>query len=208
MLRRALIVSIFLSLITYAASAQGTPEKSVTAIKGPIGHVLIHPLFKADYMCAEHWEGQLAYAGDDLGSDCIVYGGLAGNAKSGFSRAFRSDGKTNEDWFGWMEPVLAPFDATVAKIHINPVVNEPGQLGKPPASFVLFKHDDGTMVLMAHVADIAIKVGEKVTAGQPFARVGNNGFGRSPHVHVGAWKEKTPLQIRFDLRAMGKLKEK
>jgi hypothetical protein len=194
--------------ITSAASAQGVPEKSEMAAKtAPIDYVLIHPLFKADYMCGEHWEGQLAYTGDDLGSDCVVTGGLPADGKTGFSRVYRSDGRSNEDWYGWMEPVLAPFDGTVVRIHINPVVNNPGQLGKPPASFVLFRNDDGTMVLIAHVADITVKDGDRVTAGQPFAKVGNNGFGRSPHIHVGAWRERTPLQIRFDLRAMGKIRK-
>lgn len=209
MLRRAFYVPILLSLITIAVTGQGTLEKSDgTAKSSIVGHVLIHPLFKAYYMCGEHWAGQLAYVGDDLGSDCIITGGLPADGKSGFSKAYRTDGQTNEDWYGWMEPVLAPFTGTVARTHVNSVVNQPGQLGKPPASFVLFKHDDGTMVLIAHVTDIIVKEGDKVTAGQPFAKVGNNGFGRSPHIHVGAWREKTPLQIRFDLMAMGKLRGK
>ena len=208
MLGRAFFVSVLLSLLTITVSAQGVPEKSDgIANSAAVGHVLIHPLFSAYYMCGEHWVGQLAYIGDDLGSDCIITGGLPADGKSGFSKAYRTDGKTNEDWYGWMEPVLAPFDGTVVRTHINPIVNSPGQLGKPPASFVLFKHDDGTMVLIAHVTDITVKVGDKVTAGQPFAKVGNNGFGRSPHIHVGAWRDKTPLQIRFDLRAMGKIKK-
>lgn len=173
-----------------------------------IGQAMIHPLFKVSYSCSEHWEGQLPYPGDALGSDCIVYGGLPADGRSGFVRAFRTDGLANEDWYGWGETVLAPFDSTVEKININPVVNKPGQLGKPPASFVVFKHADGTMVLLAHVADVLVKEGDTVKGGQPFARVGNNGYGRAPHIHVGAWRGKTPLQIRFDLRAMGKLNKK
>ena len=179
-----------------------------TAGDAPIEQVTIHPIFTAHYSCSEHWEGQLPHPGDALGADCIVYGGMAADGKSGFMRAFKTDGSTNEDWYGWGETVLAPFDATVEKININPVVNKPGQLGKPPASFVVFKHADGTMVLLAHVADVTIKEGDTVKAGQPFAKVGNNGYGRAPHIHVGAFRGKTPLQIRFDLRAMGKLQKK
>ncbi|MBK9162822.1 MAG: M23 family metallopeptidase [Acidobacteria bacterium] len=195
-------------LLAVSVSAQSPEPAAPPAKSDAIGFALIHPLFNADYMCSEHFEGQLKYPGDDLGADCIVTGGLSADESSGFSKAYKTDGKTNEDWYGWKETVLAPINGTVARIHINPVVNKPGEMGKPPASFVVFKHDDGLMVLVAHVADVTVKEGDKVTAGQPFAKVGNNGFSRSPHIHIGAWREKTPLQIRFDLRAKGLLRKK
>ena len=31
-----------------------------------------------------------------------------------------------------------------------------------------------------------------------------NGYSRFPHLHVGAWIGDSPLQIRFDLAAMGR----
>ncbi|MGE3465344.1 MAG: M23 family metallopeptidase, partial [Pyrinomonadaceae bacterium] len=186
-----------------AKTEQTTPTETA-----PIEYLMIHPIVKSYFMCGEHWEGQLKYQGDALGADCMVTGGLSADESSGFSKPYKTDGKTNEDWYGWMEPVLAPISGTVARVNINPVVNKPGELGKPPASFVVFKHDDGTMVLIAHVAEITVKEGDKVIAGQPFAKIGNNGFGRNPHVHIGAWRDKTPLQIRFDLRAAARLHNK
>ena len=200
-----LVVFALAAVCTYSQ----TPEPiGKTAMDGPIEQAAIHPIFTAHYSCSEHWEGQLPYPGDALGADCIVYGGMAADGKSGFMRAFKTDGLTNEDWYGWGEPVLAPFDSTIAKININPVVNKPGQTGKPPASFVVFKHSDGTMVMVGHVAYITVKEGDAVKAGQAFAKVGNNGFGRAPHIHIGAWRGKTPLQIRFDIRALGKMRQK
>ena len=205
---KPLIAAIFISAFSLANWAQTpTPEPAANkpASTAPIEAVIIHPLFAANYACSEHWEGQLKYPGDSLGSDCMVFGGLAADGGSGFSKTYKTDGLTNEDWYGWGEAVLAPFDSVVEKIHINPVVNTPGKLGKPPASFVIFKHSDGTRVMLAHVADVSVKEGDPITAGKPFGKVGNNGFGRAPHIHVGAWREKTPLQIRFDLRAAGEL---
>ncbi len=211
-MRNGSFASVIILSLSIIASAQAQPQVTSAPqgeVSAPIELVTIHPLFTASYACSEHWEGQLKYPGDSLGSDCIVFGGLPADGKSGFSKSYKTDGKTNEDWYGWGEPVLAPFDSTVERVHINPVVNNPGALGKPPASFVLFKHSDGTRVLLAHVAEITVKAGDTVTAGQPVAKVGNNGFGRAPHIHVGAWRDKTPLQIRFDLRAAAKLhKEK
>jgi murein DD-endopeptidase MepM/ murein hydrolase activator NlpD len=60
-------------------------------------------------------------------------------------------------------------------------------------------------VLVAHVTDVTVRVGDLVDAGAPVAKMGNNGFGRNPHIHVGAWRDETPLQIRFDLRAAANL---
>lgn len=201
------LLTIAFALLSTTLSVAQAPEPIKPPAEAPIEQVTIHPLFAADYGCSEHWEGQLAYPGDALGSDCFVYGGSL--AKDiGFLKPFRTDGSTNEDWYGWGQTVLAPIDSVVARINVNPVVNKPGQMGKGASTFVVFKHADGTMVMVGHVADITVKEGDKVAAGQPFAKVGNNGFSRAPHIHVGAWRGKTPLQIRFDLRALAKLRNK
>lgn len=204
---RIFILSIVLLLLTVAATAQ-TPEKAPrSGQETPIGEVTIYPLFAADFTCAEHWEGQLPYLGDALGSDCQVEGGDI-NGDTGFLKFYKTNGAANEDWYSWGQDVLAPFDATVFKVNVNPVVNKPGKMGSGPASMVIFKRDDGTMVMIGHLQQIKVKEGDKVKAGQAFAKVGNNGFSRVPHIHIGAWRDETPLQIRFDLRAMGKLRSK
>ena len=178
------------------------PDPSV-----PIESVLLHPLFAADFVCSEHHEGQLPYLGDALGSDCMVMGGLGDDGTSGFMSPYRSDGKTNADWYGWQAPVLAPIAGTVDRVHVNPVLNTPGEMGRPPATLVLLTGADGTHVMLAHLADVTVKQGDTVKAGQPLGVVGNNGFARAPHIHIGAWRGTTPLQIRFDLRAMAALRE-
>jgi hypothetical protein len=200
-----LFAALILTLSFAAAAQEPAKPAEKVAQTGPIESATIHPLFSASYACSEHWEGQLKYPGDSLGSDCIVFGGLPTDGQTGFVKAYKTDGMTNEDWYGWGEPVLAPFDSVVERVNINPVVNKPGSLGKPPASFVIFKHADGTRVMLGHVTDVTVKAGDPVIAGQPIAKVGNNGFGRAPHIHVGAWRDKTPLQIRFDLRAAGRM---
>ena len=63
-------------------------------------------------------------------------------------------------------------------------------------------------VVYAHVRDVVVSIGDPVKAGDVVAKVGNNGYSRHPHIHIGAWKGDTPLQIRFDLNVMGRqLKE-
>ena len=141
----------------------------------------------------------LQYVGDALGSDCIIQGGDVTDA-GGFVRTFRTDGSTNEDWYGWNAEVLAPFDGTVARIRINEVVNQPGQLGRPPASMIVFQRRRRRSPSATPMCRTCWSPrGDTVTAGQVVAHVGNNGYGRSPHIHIGAWKDSTPYQIRWDL---------
>lgn len=164
------------------------------------GQVLAHPPVDGSYQCSEHPEGQLPALGDALGTDCIVTELVEVEGRT-WSRAWRGEGLENEDWFGWRESVLAPCDCEVVRVNVNPVVNQPGILGEPPASFVVFRAPDGTHLLYAHVREVEVEAGDRVRRGEPFARIGNNGFGRSPHLHIGAWRDGEPLQIRWDLRA-------
>ncbi|GAB4534236.1 MAG: hypothetical protein Tsb0010_14630 [Parvularculaceae bacterium] len=171
----------------------------------PIGQALIHPPFTQPYACSEHWEGQLRHRGDALGADCFVTGPVETPDGGRFWSPYRNAGFENEDWFSFGADVLAPFDGEVVRIAINEVENKPGALGQPPATFVIFESDDGVSVLIAHLADLEVATGDRVRAGEAFAKVGNNGFGRNPHIHIGAWRGEEPLQIRHDLRAAGRL---
>jgi hypothetical protein len=161
----------------------------------------LHPPVASTFTVLEHPAGQLGHLGDALGADCAVV-----DFVGGWVQAYRTDGASNEDWFGWREPLLAPFDGSVVSIRDNPVVNEPGAIGSPPAAAVTFlRADDGLHVVYAHVQDVEVTVGSVVRRGEAVARIGNNGMCRHPHVHVGAWSGDSPLQIRFDLEALGQL---
>lgn len=166
--------------------------------------VLAHPPFTGYYQCGEHYEGQFKFKGDALGSDCVVAELVTEDGRT-WSRTHRGDGRRNEDWFGWNAELLSPCDCTVVKLHLNPVTNLPGVLGKPPASHLVLERADGVRFLLAHLQAPTVAPGDAVRAGQPIARVGNNGYGRVPHVHVGAWRGELPLQIRWDQRAMNQV---
>ncbi|HEX8449651.1 MAG TPA: M23 family metallopeptidase [Allosphingosinicella sp.] len=71
---------------------------------------------------------------------------------------------------------------------------------------LVLRRDDGTAVMLGHVADVAVAVGDRVKSGQPIARVGNNGPARAPHIHIGAYRGRVPLQIRWDQKAMARLR--
>lgn len=171
---------------------------------GPIEAVMIAPVFSQPFACGEHDAGEEAIVGDALGTDCQISGGILDKNRS-FARLYRTDGKTNEDWFSWGADVLAPIDGEVIGLLPNPRVNQPGTKGKPPAGMIQIKRPDGLVVVIAHVTDFAVALGDRVKSGQKVAKVGNNGPSFAPHVHVGASRGVVPLQIRWDQRAMAKL---
>ena len=145
--------------------------------------VLAHPPFAGYYHCGEHYDGQFQYLGDALGTDCLVSRLVTEDGRT-WSRQHRGDGRRNEDWYGWNAELLSPCDGKVVKLHLNPVTNDPGVLGKPPASHLVIERADGTRFLLAHIQHPSVTVGDTVKAGQPIARVGNNGYGRLPHLHI------------------------
>jgi hypothetical protein len=162
--------------------------------------VVLHPPIAGRFTCLEHPAGELAHLGDALGVDCTAV-----RHDGAWIRAHNGDGLANSDWYSWRQPLLAPCASTVEACRLNPVTNAPGSLGAPPASCITFRRADHVRVVYAHVQEVEVDVGDSVTAGQPVARIGNNGMAWHPHVHVGAWRAETPLQIRFDLMALGRL---
>lgn len=53
--------------------------------------------------------------------------------------------------------------------------------------WVRIRHDDGTVTVYGHVDTYLVSVGQRVTAGQQIATVGNRGQSTGPHLHFEAW---------------------
>ena len=188
-----------------------------------IKSVSIHPPVAAEFTCSEHAVGQQPQPGNALGADCSVVRYNAGPTGR-FPSYYSDDGIENQDWYSWEEPLLAPFKAVVKLTHINQTTNIPGKRGEGRASGILFERlgsKKPVQILYAHVQDIKVARGDTVNAGDVVARIGNNGYSWFPHVHIGALEgglmkltrqeikpsDITPLQLRFDLKAMGDLIE-
>lgn len=164
--------------------------------------VTIQAIHEESFSCMEHWDGLFGgQIGDALGTDCIIQEFVGGDNRY-FMRSFKAQGLKNSDWFGYKQDVLAPCDCAIEKIHINPVTNKPGIMTPGRASSIVFRKPDNTKIVLAHVVDVSVKEGQKVIAGMKVAKVGNNGYSRSPHIHVAAWKGNVPLQIQFDQKTL------
>ena len=77
--------------------------------------------------------------------------------------------------------------------------------GKQPESgqhnHIMIKHDDGTVAFYAHLKkdSILVKVGERVSHGQPIAKSGNSGNTQGlPHLHFGVY-QTWPAKEGFDV---------
>jgi hypothetical protein len=169
-------------------------------MKTNIEEVLLHPTHNRFFITGEHPEGQLEHIGDAIGRDTIIVKWV-----NGWTRMYKNDGQRNEDWYGWRQDVLAPYDGIVESVRENTKVNQPGEHQADKAGCITFLRNDGVRVAYGHVMDVIVNEGDTVKAGQAVAKVGNNGTSWNPHIHIGAWHGQTPLQIRFDLEAMGKL---
>lgn len=203
-MRAMRISACLLALLVLAGCA--TSSSSTTPAPPAIEAVEVHPIFATWFLANEHYEGQLGELGDALGADCFVARLVEEQGRT-WLRAYRGDGARNEDWYGWRAEVLAPISGEVVKIHENGHTNEPGSFVPGIASYVVLRRDDGTHVLVAHLQELAVHEGDRIPAGQPIGRVGNNGNSRHPHIHLGAWRDGRPLQLRFDLRAMAALRQ-
>lgn len=205
MIKSDLMVMLLLLMMSAQTAQSPAPvfEHPPEAIEpsGPIEAVLLHPVFREPFTCGEHAAGERAIAGDSLGTDCQVLGDTRGKNRS-FGRLYRTDGRTNEDWYSWGAEVLSPTDGVLIGLVHNTSVNVPGSKGKPPAGLMQIRRADGIVIMLGHLDNFSVAVGEKVRAGQPVAKVGNNGPSYAPHVHVGASRGSTPFQIRWDQRAM------
>ena len=63
---------------------------------------------------------------------------------------------------------------------------------------VMVSQDDGGETLYAHVSEVHVSVGERVSSGQVIARVGNTGRSTGPHLHLEVkygGKNHDPLKL-------------
>ncbi len=166
----------------------------------------LYPPLTGFLTCIDHWEGQLSELGDALGKDCFTQKMINRGGRIWLG-AYKRDGYRNEDWYTYQAEVHAPISGVVKTVSRSAGKNSPGSMGEGLASKIVIVRDDGFHVVLAHLERIDVKEREQVTRGQVVGNVGNNGFSRHPHLHIGAWRNNKPLPIDFDLSEMAYLNE-
>jgi murein DD-endopeptidase MepM/ murein hydrolase activator NlpD len=190
-------------VLVTAARADGLlPPPAGKKLHGLPKQIVLGPIYKERHFCSEHtatsWD-----LGDSLGTDCIIVSDWG----HGFPKFYRTNGKTNQDWYGWHADVLAPVNGRVVGVFTNNVENTPGTFGKGQASAIQIVTPRNQLLILVHVTNIRVAPGEFVKMGQVIAQVGNSGIADAPHTHVGAYDLNTdlPLQIRWNLAEQARL---
>ncbi len=102
-------------------------------------------------------------------------------------RSFKTDGKTNEDYYAFGQALVAPCNAEVVSVTEGVKDNNPGEMnpGQVTGNTVILKTAAGEYILMAHfkMGSINVKKGESVQKGQLLGLCGNSGNSSEPHLH-------------------------
>lgn len=107
------------------------------------------------------------------------------NNKEG--KSFKTNGKTNEDYYAFGQPIIAPCDGEVVLAVDGVKDNIPGVLNPVyvPGNSILIKTKNQEYVFFAHFKQNTIKVkqGDVVKQGQLLGLCGNSGNSSEPHLH-------------------------
>lgn len=99
----------------------------------------------------------------------------------------RGEGRTNEDYYCWGRPIVAPAAGTVVTARDGLPDNVPGQMDPtvPPGNHVVIDHGQDEFSFLAHLREGSVRVaaGDRVAPGDTLGVCGNSGNSSEPHLH-------------------------
>jgi len=102
-------------------------------------------------------------------------------------KSFKTDGKTNEDYYAFGKELIAPCDAEVVLSVDGIKDNIPGELNPIyiPGNTVILKTENNEFLVFAHFKQnsIVVKQGQKVKQGELLGLCGNSGNSSEAHLH-------------------------
>jgi murein DD-endopeptidase len=118
-------------------------------------------------------------------------------------RLLHDDPKSNTNYYGYGAEILAVANARVASLKDGLPENSGTTEGSERkitienvlGNYIVLDLGDNHFAVYAHLqpGSISVKVGDKVTAGQPIARLGNSGNSDAPHLHFQVVNGNSPL---------------
>jgi murein DD-endopeptidase MepM/ murein hydrolase activator NlpD len=101
--------------------------------------------------------------------------------------SFKTNGKTNEDFYAFNKELLAPCDGTVVSVVDGIKDNQSGVLNPLhiPGNTVIIQNTNNEYLFFAHFKQnsIVVKQGQKIKQGQLLGLCGNSGNSSEPHLH-------------------------
>lgn len=102
-------------------------------------------------------------------------------------RSYRTNGRSNVDYYAFGEKIIAPADATVVLAVDGVADNIPGQVNTMyiPGNAVMLKTANNEYLFFAHLKQntVNVKEGDMIKQGQLLGRCGNSGNSSEPHLH-------------------------
>jgi murein DD-endopeptidase MepM/ murein hydrolase activator NlpD len=102
-------------------------------------------------------------------------------------KSFKTDGKTNEDYYAFGKELIAPCNAEVVLVVDGVKDNIPGELNPvyEPGNTVILKTENNEFLFFAHFKhnSIMVKQGQKVKQGELLGLCGNSGNSSEAHLH-------------------------
>ena len=100
---------------------------------------------------------------------------------------FEGDATTNEQFYCFGQPVLAPADGTVVRVVNDIGDNAPGKPSQetPNGNMILMSHGNNEYSLLTNLKQNSVKLkhGDAVKQGDPVGECGNSGASPAPKVH-------------------------
>lgn len=132
-------------------------------------------------------------------------------------KSFKTDGKTNEDYYVFGKEIFSPCDATVVQVITGVKDNVPGKLNPQQltGNTVVLETANKEFIMLAHFKEKSIKVkeGQQVKAGDFLGLCGNTGNSSEPHLHLSLQnvkhlREATGGKLFFNkIKVNGEIKE-
>ena len=101
--------------------------------------------------------------------------------------SFKTDGKTNEDYYAFGKELIAPCDGEIVLVVDGIKDNIPGILNPVyvPGNTVIIKTKNNEFLFFAHFKQhsIVVKQGQKIKQGQLLGLCGNSGNSSEAHLH-------------------------
>lgn len=100
---------------------------------------------------------------------------------------FRTNGKTNGDYFSFGADILAPADGVVVEVVNGLRDNKPSELNSFNfiGNYIMIKHAEDIFSILGHLRQnsAVVNVTDKVKVSQKIAECGNSGYTTEPHLH-------------------------
>ena len=136
--------------------------------------------------------------------------------KNDKGNSFKTDGKTNEDYYAFGKELIAPCDGEIILVVDGVRDNVPGILNPIyiPGNTVIIKTANNEYLFFAHFKQhsIVVKQGQKVKQGQLLGLCGNSGNSSESHLHfhiqnIEDMNTATGVKCYFDkIQVNGELK--